>query len=148
MKLFTVGYEGHEIENFCKKLKRNGIRCVADLRKNPVSRKKGFSKNKLRENLQKYNIEFVHFGGLGVPTLWRNHAKQKLITRKKMFFDYKTRIIPKHLSEIEVLRVLMRYGGLALLCYERDALDCHRHFVSEKIKRLEKDNISVVDLIL
>jgi uncharacterized protein (DUF488 family) len=146
MKLYTLGYEGQEIETFCKKLKRSGIRCIADLRKNPISRKKGFSKNKLAEHLKSYGIKYLHFGGLGVPTAWRQQAKAKSITRKKMFLDYRKRIIPKHLSEIEILRVLVQFKGLALLCYEREALDCHRHWVSEKIKRLEKGNVSVVDL--
>ena len=148
MKLFTVGYEAQDINGFCNKLKKEGIQCIADLRKNPISRKKGFSKNKLAENLKKQKIEYLHFGGLGVPTLWRKQAKKKFITRKKMFLDYKKRIIPKHLHDIEVLRVLMRAQNLALLCYEADAKDCHRSFVSEKIQRLEKGKIIIVDLQL
>lgn len=49
MDLFTVGYEGLEIDDFTKFLKRHRIQLVADLRKNPVSRKRGFSKHKLAE---------------------------------------------------------------------------------------------------
>jgi uncharacterized protein (DUF488 family) len=148
MKIFTVGYEGQDIEMFCKKLKREKIDCIADLRKNPISRKKGFSKNKLAAHLKSYDIEYLHFKGLGVPTVWRNQAKQKLITRKKMFSDYKKRVIPKHLPDVEILRVLMRSHNLALLCYEADAKDCHRSYVSEKIKRLEKNNLIVINLEL
>ena len=138
MRIFTVGYEACDITEFCERLRSHGIELIADLRKNPVSRKKGFSKRKLAENLQDFKIEYLHFGGLGVPTEWRKQAKEEIITRKKMFQDYVRKVIPAHKIEIEQIRKLMKRQKIALLCYEADASDCHRSFVAQKLLQLEK----------
>jgi len=147
MKLYTVGYEGCDIDDFVKGLKRNKINCLIDVRKNPVSRKKGFSKSKLRESLNKAGIEYEHFSSLGVPSAWRKKQKAHLMTRKKMFDDYTKKILPIHQNEIEkVIKLATASRSAALLCYEANALDCHRHFLTEEILKHKK--FKVVDLIL
>jgi uncharacterized protein (DUF488 family) len=146
MKLFTIGYEGSNIEEFTESLKKQKIHTVADLRKNPVSRKKGFSKRLLGEALHEKGIDYVHLPGLGVPTEWRKKAKEEIITRKRMFSDYVRKILPKQQDDIAALKKLMKKKGLAILCYEKDAGDCHRHFVASEIVRQEKGKVKVVNL--
>lgn len=146
MKLFTVGYEGTHIEEFADFLKAKGVKLVADVRKNPISRKKGFSKNKLAENLRLKGIDYVHRPGLGVPSAWRKLNKDKKLSRAKMFRDYEEKILPEHEAEILELCALMKSGGLALLCYEADAADCHRSWVVAEMKRKCKRKFNVVDL--
>ncbi len=146
MKLYTVGYEGCDIEEFTTALKEAGVTQVADLRKNPVSRKRGFSKRLMGEALAEKKIEYLHLPGLGVPTEWRKLAKEELITRKKMFKDYVQKILPKAQEEIAVLQKLLKKKGLALLCYEADASDCHRHFVAEEMIRTTKGKIIIDNL--
>ena len=90
MKLYTVGYESCDIEDFTEFLRKHKIRQVADLRKNPVSRKKGFSKSRLAENLALKKIDYLHLAALGVPREWRKLAKEEKITRKKMFSDLRS----------------------------------------------------------
>lgn len=148
MKLYTVGYEGCDIDEFTEALKLNGIEQVADLRKNPVSRKRGFSKRLLGEALAEKKIEYVHMGSLGVPTEWRKQAKEEIITRQKMFRDYVKKILPKQQEDILALQKLMKEKNLALLCYETDASDCHRRFVSDEIQRVTKGKVEVVDLLV
>lgn len=145
-RLFTVGYEGSSIDEFVEFLARHGIRRIADLRKNPVSRKKGFSKRRLAEQLEIQGIAYIHLPGLGVPTEWRKKAKNDEITRTEMFEDYVAQILPLQNDDIESLRRLMREKGLALLCYEAEASDCHRRFVADEILRRENGGIDVVDL--
>jgi uncharacterized protein (DUF488 family) len=145
-KLFTVGYEGTDIDDFVAGLKKAKIKHLADVRKNPVSRKKGFSKKRLAEALGQVGIEYTHWPSLGVPTLWRKEAKAKIITRAKMFKDYTKKILPEHADEIEQLIEIMKGRNLVLLCYEADESDCHRHFIVAEIKKRQK--IKVVDLVL
>jgi uncharacterized protein (DUF488 family) len=45
--LFTIGYEGRNIDEFVKILQHSHIRRVVDIREIPLSRKRGFSKTKL-----------------------------------------------------------------------------------------------------
>ena len=145
-ELYTVGYEGLDVDEFTLFLKKKKIQVVADLRKNPVSRKKGFSKNKLAEELHKRKITYLHFRSLGTPTEWRKLESQGKITRQKMFEDYVDQIIPQGQEDIEKLRKLMKEKKIALLCYEADATDCHRSFVAQEIWKQEKKKIKIVDL--
>src|ERR1700689_2559801 len=101
MKLYTVGYEGWYIEEFVPFLKAKKIRCVADLRKNPVSRKKGFSKNKLRDHLATVGIYYVHLGALGVPSAWRKAAKDNPAARLRMFDRHDKTILAKAKPELK-----------------------------------------------
>ncbi|MEX2317691.1 MAG: DUF488 domain-containing protein [Pirellulales bacterium] len=66
-KLFTAGYAGHDLDSFLEKLRNNDIQTVVDIRQNPVSRKKGFSRSRLPEFLSDHGIEYVHVRELGVP---------------------------------------------------------------------------------
>ncbi len=146
MTLFTIGYEGCEVEDFVKFLKKNKIEMIADLRKNPVSRKRGFSKHKLAEQLAKKKIGYIHYVALGTPTSWRKLEKAGRLTREKMFELYVREVLPKAQTDIEALRELLREKNTAILCYEADATDCHRSFVANEIRSQEKKKLKVVDL--
>lgn len=147
MKIYTIGYEGCEIEDFLKSLKKQKITCIADVRKTPASRKRGFSKRLLAEHLAKAHIEYRHFGNLGVPSAWRKEAKAHLITREKMFRDYARKILPKEHPSMQELLSLAKGAKtrMALLCYESDAGDCHRSFLARHLQKLAK--VQVVDLV-
>lgn len=147
-RLYTVGYEGMDIEDFCQSLKKKKIQCVADIRKNPISRKPGFSKSRLGEALAAHGIEYIHYKGLGTPTEWRKQEKAKIISRTKLLKDYSKKIIPKHPEDIEALQKLLRKKRTALLCYEADESICHRHCVSDEIAHREKGHVEIVNLKL
>lgn len=145
MKLFTVGYESTSIDQFVEFLAQKEIDIVVDVRKNPVSRKKGFSKNRLAQNLSDKGIEYLHLPSLGVPTEWRRKAKAKIITRQKMFQEYVKKVLPKERKDINLIRKLLREKKTCLLCFETDPSDCHRRYVSDEVRRLDK-KVKVVDL--
>lgn len=147
MKLFTVGYEGCDIHEFVEFLYSKKIKLIADLRKNPVSRKNGFSKNKLAENLATKKIGYIHFPSLGVPSAWRKKAKAELITRSKMFSDYRKTILLECKDELKDLLGRAEKSNLAILCYEADALDCHRIFVAQKMKKMSKKKLFIYNLV-
>ena len=67
-KLYTIGYEGRDIDEFVSLLKDNRITRLIDVREIPFSRKKGFSKSRLNERLQNENIDYVHIKALGSPS--------------------------------------------------------------------------------
>lgn len=145
MKLFTVGYESTEVGAFVAFLKKKGVELIVDVRKNPVSRKKGFSKNKLAENLSTVGIEYLHLPSLGMPIEWRRKAKAGTITRTKMFQEYVKKILPKERKDIDLIRQLLREKNTCLLCFEADPSDCHRRNVSDEVQRIDK-KVKVVDL--
>ena len=59
--LFLTGYENETIEEFLKKLQSEGITTVIDVREIPLSRKYGFSKKQLIEQLDTLGIKYFHF---------------------------------------------------------------------------------------
>ena len=54
--VFTVGYEGTDIDRFVRTLKAVGVEKLADVRAVAVSRKAGFSKTKLASRLAEEGI--------------------------------------------------------------------------------------------
>ena len=66
-KIFTIGYEGKTPDEFLKVLKEAEISIVVDVRENPASRKKGFSKKTLSATLNDNGIQYRHIAELGTP---------------------------------------------------------------------------------
>jgi len=73
--VFTIGYEGADVDRFLTTLNDAGVATVADVRAVALSRKKGFSKNQLRDNLAEAEIGYRHFIDLGTPKAGREAAR-------------------------------------------------------------------------
>src|SRR5208283_920819 len=73
--LYTIGYEGRDIDGFISRLKEFGITRLIDVREIPLSRKRGFSKSALKQKLDDENIEYVHYKALGSPSDIRHKLK-------------------------------------------------------------------------
>lgn len=130
--IFTIGYEGTDIERFVATLTRARIKVLADVRAVTVSRKKGFSKNGLRARLAEAGIRYVHLGGLGDPKPGREAA------RAGHYEEFRT-IYGKHLATSEAQEALATLAHIAadrttcLMCYERDPSVCHRLIVARAV---------------
>ncbi|MEC7953073.1 MAG: DUF488 domain-containing protein [Pseudomonadota bacterium] len=138
--LYTIGYEGADISAFLSTLVEAGVRHVADIRDVPVSRKKGFSKNKLAEALSDSGITYSHFKALGDPKEGRDAMRSG---DKKRFLA----VFNAHIEKPESVRALSELADEAtesdtvLLCYERDPQDCHRTIIASILQqegRVEK----------
>jgi hypothetical protein len=73
--VYTIGYEGTDIDRVVATLRTVGVTMLADVRAVAVSRKKGFSKNGLRERLEAEGNTYVHLVELGDPKLGRDAAR-------------------------------------------------------------------------
>src|SRR5688572_14969696 len=73
--IYTIGYAGAEPSAFLRTLQAAGVKLVLDIRAQPVSRKKGFSKNQLAALLASAGIAYRHLRGLGTPKAGRDAAK-------------------------------------------------------------------------
>jgi uncharacterized protein (DUF488 family) len=139
--LFTVGYQGTEIDSFIARLRNHAINCLLDVREVPLSRKRGFSKTALSEHLEHNNITYVHFRHLGSPKPARE--KLKLDNDYEEFF---TRI-EEHLSDkqdaIDGAYAYVANNTCCLMCFERVADTCHRKIVADKIKERDGNGLTV-----
>jgi len=131
--IFTIGYEGTDIDRFVRTLIAVGIDAVADVRAVPLSRKKGFSKNILRERLAEVGIQYLPMQALGDPKPGREAAKAG-------DFDRFRDIYSAHIDQPEVMAKVAELAedardiNICLLCFERDPKTCHRLIVGERME--------------
>lgn len=129
-KLFTIGYEGKSIESFCNTLIQNGIRTLCDVRKNPVSRKFGFSKKKLEHIIKTIGINYIHIPELGIESDKRI-ALNSMADYDALFSEYKANL-PSMKQKIDsIYNILSDHNRIALMCYEKDPRMCHRHVIRD-----------------
>ena len=134
--IYTLGYEGLQIEQYVEKLKENSIRLLIDVRKNPISRKKGFSKTKLSKRLSEHGIEYLHLPNLGIDSSLRKKLNlEEPETYKELFNYYDKVIIPSAKDSIISIKSLAKENNkIALTCFEKDSQFCHRSRITNEIK--------------
>lgn len=132
-RVYTIGYEGTDIDKVVVTLKSVGVTVLADVRALALSRKRGFSKKSLRARLEADGIAYAHFVALGDPKNGRDAARAGL-------FDEFHRIYAGHLrghearAALDVLEETARSAAVCLLCFERDPTNCHRTIVASRLK--------------
>lgn len=134
MELFTIGYEGSDIDQFLSVLFEAGVEKVVDVRELPLSRKPGFSKNRLLQRLESVGIGYEHVAALGCPKIIRNRYRidHDWVRYSESFSRYLS-------LQGEPLEELARSSALttsALLCFERDYRVCHRSMVATAVRSL------------
>ena len=140
--VYTIGYEGTDIERFIQTLKAVGVKVLADVRAVALSRKMGFSKTALRSRLEKEGITYIHFMELGDPKTGREAARAGK-------YDKFRQIYSKHLATADAqvalasLRDTVKISPTCLLCFERDPIVCHRSIITQKLKT---SGVEILDL--
>lgn len=133
--LFTIGYEGLSIEEYLNKLIKNNISLVVDVRKNPLSRKYGFSKLQLCNYLKKIDIEYVHFPELGIESENRKDLETK-DDYQKLFDYYEKNILNyQHENLSKLTELLIENKRIALTCFEADYEMCHRSRIAKCLRK-------------
>ena len=128
-KLFTIGYEGRDQETYLGLLQEAGVTLLADVRSNPMSRKKGFSKKALAAGSEEVGIRYEHLPELGIPSAKRTGVKTRA-QFDELFAEYERDWLPQQGEVLAKLRGWLEEGEkVALTCYEHDASHCHRQFV-------------------
>ena len=144
--LYTIGYEGSDINSFLSSLKDFGVTAVIDVRELPLSRKKGFSKNKLANRLSAERIDYRHFKALGSP----RQLRFKL--RKDKDYNYFFAAMDKYLnSQVDALRKVyefMQNKTCCLLCYEKELEKCHRKMVAEQLKKIDGNGLEIENILV
>lgn len=128
--IYTIGYEGISLEAYINKLIKNNIKLLCDVRKNPFSRKFGFSYKTLNNLLPKIGIDYVHIPQLGIESKKRQDLDNKE-AYKKLFDEYKTTLPDRKEALDKVLNLQNTHQRIALTCFEKLHHECHRHCVSD-----------------
>ena len=130
--LWTIGYEGKSLEGYLDTLLRNGVTLLCDVRRNPVSRKYGFSRRTLDASCNGVGIDYEHLPKLGIPVTQRSSLNSDT-DYDELFDDYR-RKLPSQEGELNIISGWIKAGEcVALTCYERLPEQCHRHCVADAI---------------
>tara|TARA_R110000751_G_scaffold137648_3_gene241101 strand:+ start:11963 stop:12445 length:483 start_codon:yes stop_codon:yes gene_type:complete len=132
MTIFTIGYEGMNIDNFLTMLQRQGVSTVVDIRQLPLSRKPGFSKKALQSALSNSGLAYVHLAALGCPKPVRD--KYRADKSWKNYTEGFLNHLETQQDAIEELAALANTEKCALLCFEADHNFCHRSMVAHAVR--------------
>jgi uncharacterized protein (DUF488 family) len=141
MQIFTIGYEGTTVAEFLEALKAARVERVIDVRAVPNSRRPGFSKNLLRNELAEVGIDYVHLRALGTPADGRAAARAGRHEDLKRIYAGQLEL-PEAMAQSAQMVQLASEKPSALLCYERDPSGCHRTL----LLRSAAPDAEVVDL--
>lgn len=131
--LCSIGYEGKTIEEYLNALIQKDIKVLCDVRKNPISRKYGFSRRTLENAVNRLGIEYKHYPKLGIEA-----NKRAVLERQsdydRLFEEYEKTVLVKQYEDILAIRgVLKTRKRIALTCYEKSPQQCHRTRVAKSV---------------
>lgn len=129
-QVVTIGYEGSTIDDVLVRLAELGVTAVADVRMTPISRKLGFSKNRLRDRLGERGIAYEHMPGLGNPKDNREPFRAGAPGSRRA---YLAAVEAAGLGDLDHLQAMVEHHQVALLCFERDHAECHRSCVTDML---------------
>jgi len=116
MTIFTIGHSNHPIERFVALLRDAGVRLLADVRSTPYSRRfPQFGRERLRVSLKEAGVDYRHYGDAlgGKP---QGGARDYVAMARAPAFAAALDSVVDEASR----------QPLALMCAEREPLDCHR----------------------
>ena len=143
---FTIGYEGQSFENYLNRLIKNNIKILCDVRKNPLSRKYGFSKSTLSETLEKLNITYIHIPELGIVSEKRQELKSKK-DYDRLFDEYEINTLSKNGEALDKLeKIMMKHKRVAITCFEATPCMCHRGRVAEALSNRSSWNYNITHI--
>ena len=130
--VYTIGYEGNSIDSFFDRVLRAGVRGIADVRANPVSRKYGFARSSLSGIAQKLGINYRHYPELGIPSVHRA-ALNGFASYQRLLDRYERTMLPKQTVGVAALADLVQSEATTLLCVESDVRCCHRSRLADAV---------------
>ncbi len=137
MKLRTIGYEAATQGAVINCLKTAGVEVLIDVRAVASSRRAGFSKTLLAASLAEAGIDYVHLRALGTPKAGRQAVRAGHVAEMERIYEAHLQEPQAQLQLAEALDIA-RERPAALLCYEADALHCHRRIVAGRLTQAER----------
>jgi uncharacterized protein (DUF488 family) len=121
-ELFTIGHSTHTAEKFLELLRLHKIEAVGDVRSSPFSAwTPQFNRTALEPTLRQAGIQYVFLGDeLGARRVEREVYVDGVARYERIAK------LPAFQTGLERVRKGARKFRLALMCAEKDCLECHR----------------------
>lgn len=139
--LLTIGYEGKCLETYLNQLLKAGVTLLCDVRRNPLSRKYGFSKRTLSHACEGVGIRYEHLPQLGIASEERRELNTQA-DYDALFADYERKSLPQQTAALAMIQSWIAEGQrVALTCFELHPHQCHRHCVAEAVEHLTSHSL-------
>jgi uncharacterized protein (DUF488 family) len=120
--LFTIGHSTHELPVFLQLLQRHGIGVVTDVRSQPYSQyTPWFNRESLQQALKVAGIRYLFLG----RELGARRDENDCYVKGKVSYE-RIAAAAAFQDGLARLRQEVEIGRVALMCAEKDPLDCHR----------------------
>jgi len=129
--LCTVGYERRTVDELITTLTRAAVEVLVDVRLTPLSRKPGLSKNRIATRLYAAGIDYLHLPQLGNPRDNRDgfrRADDAAVAKYRAVLR-----TPDGQAALDQLLRLATHRRVAVMCFEREAAECHRSVVADAL---------------
>jgi len=144
--LYTIGYEGLDIDAFLNNLLGAGITLLCDVRRNAQSMKYGYSKKQLEKYCNSAGIRYLHRSALGIASEKRKELNSPE-AYQTLFAEYAKRYLPEVVYEQEnLLFDVQMEHRVAIMCFEADPACCHRSHLAGSLAELSADKLPVYHL--
>ncbi len=130
--LFTLGYSGFTPETFAGRLQAASVDVVIDVRRKPISRKKGFSLKGLSAFLKDQGIEYRHVPVLGMPESLLEERHEGMEAGEYLA-EY-GRYLQSCDDVLDDLLQQARLRRCCLMCLEKSPAECHRSVIADELK--------------
>lgn len=139
--IYTIGHSTHSIERFIELLRKHAITALCDVRSYPSSRMNPqFNREPLERELAKAGITYVFLGKeLGARSEDRNCYCNGKVQYELLA---KTALYRKGIGRIEKGKNDFR---VALMCAEKEPLDCHRTILVSRT--LEEEGLQICHIL-
>jgi uncharacterized protein (DUF488 family) len=131
--IYTIGHSTHSSERFIALLKQHGITALCDVRSQPYSRMNPqFNRETLKQSLRESGIDYVFLG----TELGARSSDVSCYDHGKVQYDRlaQTQLFRQGLERVEEA---VKDHRVALMCSEKDPLECHRTIlVSRQLETL------------
>lgn len=146
LQLFTIGYEGRSIDKYLDLLIQNRIVLLIDVRKNPLSMKYGFSKQRLKSFVEMVGINYLHLPDLGIESSLRQNLNT-LEDYERLFALYEHEILPNKSEAIQTVeQEVEKNKRVALTCFEASHVMCHRSVVARTVASASRYSLTPIHL--
>ena len=120
--LFSIGHSNHPFERFLELLRRHGIEAVADVRSTPASRRHPhYNRERLKAALEGNGVRYLFLG----KELGARRTEPEAYEGGIASYERIARL-PAFRGGLEIVKESAAERRTALMCAEREPLDCHR----------------------
>jgi len=132
------------VEELMGELARHHVDVLIDVRELPLSRKRGFSKSALAEKAASVKLEYLHLRELGSPRAIRKRLRDD--GDYEAFASAYKEHLRAQKEVVGALTELVSQAVCCLLCYERDASQCHRSIVAAGVQQSSASPMKVIHI--